>query len=49
MEDVTILRPFRMKILQTRPLLAQDAELKRLDELNRKAQRECAFLLFEIV
>ena len=48
-EDVAILRPFDMKVLQIRPSLTQDAELKRLDELNRKTQRECAFFLFEIV
>jgi ATP-dependent exoDNAse (exonuclease V) alpha subunit len=45
-EDVAILRPFDMKVLQIRPSLAQDAELKRLDELNRKIQRECAFFAF---
>jgi hypothetical protein len=32
-EDLTILRPFDIKVLQIRPSLAQDAELKRLDEL----------------
>jgi len=42
-EDVVILRPFEMKVLQIRPSFTQDAELKRLDELNRKTQRECAF------
>jgi hypothetical protein len=35
---------FDMKVLQVQPLLAQNAELKRLDELNRKTQQECAFL-----
>lgn len=39
-DDIAILRPFDMKILQIRPSTAQDAELKRLDELNRKTQRE---------
>ena len=41
-EDVAILRPFDMKVLQIQPSLAQNAELKRLDELNRKTQQECA-------
>jgi Helicase len=45
-EDVAILRPFDMKILQVRPSSAQDTELKRLDELDRKTQRECARLTF---
>ena len=45
-EDVAILRPFYMKVLQVRPSLAQDAELKRLDELNRKTQRESASFAF---
>ena len=35
-DDVAILRPFDMKVLQIRPTSAQDAELKRLDELNTK-------------
>ncbi|CAF3399993.1 unnamed protein product [Rotaria socialis] len=48
-EDVAILRPFYMKVLQIRPSLAQDAELKRLDELNRKTQQECASFVFEIL
>ena len=48
-EDIAILRPFDIKVLQARPSPVQDDELKRLDELNRKTQRECAFLLFEIV
>jgi len=42
-EDVAILRPFDMKVLQIQPSLAQNAELKRLDEFNRKIQQECAF------
>ncbi len=38
-EDLAILRPFDMKVLQIRPSLAQNAELARLDELDRKTQR----------
>ncbi len=38
--DVAILRPFNMKVLQVRPSPDPDAQLKRLDELNRKAQRK---------
>ncbi|CAF1412804.1 unnamed protein product [Adineta ricciae] len=45
-DDVAILRPFDMKILQVRPSLAQDAELKRLDELDRKTKRECTSFTF---
>ncbi|CAF4089035.1 unnamed protein product, partial [Rotaria magnacalcarata] len=45
-EVVAILRPFDMKVLQIRPSLAQDAELKRLDQLNRKTQKECASFVF---
>lgn len=45
-EDVVILRPFDMKVLQIRPTPAQDAELKRLDELNRKTRQECASFVF---
>ncbi len=45
-EDIAILRPFDMKVLQVRPSPTQDAELKRLDELDRKTQRECAFFTF---
>ena len=45
-EDVAILRPFDMKILQVRPSLAQDAELNRLDELDRKTKRECTTFTF---
>ncbi len=41
-EDVAILRPFDMKVLQIQSSLAQNAELKRLDELNRKTQQESA-------
>jgi hypothetical protein len=43
---VAILRPFDMKVLQVRSSPAQDAELKRLDELDRKTQRECAPFTF---
>jgi hypothetical protein len=45
-EDIVILRPFDMKVLQVRPSSAQDIELKRLDELDRKTQRECACFAF---
>ena len=45
-EDIAILRPFDMKVLQVRPSSAQDIELKRLDELDRKTKRECASLTF---
>jgi hypothetical protein len=45
-EDIAILRPFDMKVLQVRPTSAQDAELQRLDELNKKTKRECASFTF---
>jgi hypothetical protein len=45
-EDIVILRPFDMKVLQVRPSLAQNAELKRLDELDRKTKQECASFTF---
>jgi hypothetical protein len=45
-EDIVILRPFDMKVLQVRPSFVQDIELKRLDELDRKTQRECASFAF---
>lgn len=45
-DDAAILRPFDMKVLQVRPSSPQDAELKRLDELNRKTHRECTRLAF---
>ncbi|CAF1563349.1 unnamed protein product [Rotaria magnacalcarata] len=48
-EDVAILRPFALKVLQIRPSLAQDAELKRLEQLNRKTQKECASFVFKIL
>jgi hypothetical protein len=37
---------FDMKVLQVRPSSAQDIELKRLDELDRKTQRQCACFAF---
>lgn len=45
-EDIAIFRPFEMQVLQVRPSLTQDAELKRLDELDRKTRRECAAFAF---
>jgi len=45
-EDLAILRPFDMKVLQIRPSPAQNAELARLDKLDRKIQRECAHFTF---
>jgi hypothetical protein len=45
-EDVAILRPFDMKVLQVRPFPAQTAELERLGELNRKTEQECACFAF---
>ncbi len=45
-EDIAILRPFDMKVLQVRPSPPQDAELKRLDELDRKTKQECASCTF---
>jgi hypothetical protein len=41
-EDLVILRPFDMRVLQVQPSLAQNTELKRLDELDRKTRRVCA-------
>ena len=41
-EDIVFLRSFGLKVLQVRPSSAQDTELKRLDELDRITQRECA-------
>ena len=38
-EDLAILRPFDMKVLQIRPSPAQNAELARVDELDRKTQK----------
>ena len=38
--DLAILRPFDMKVLQIRPSPAQNAESKRLNELNRKTEQE---------
>ena len=45
-EDLAILRPFDMKVLQIRPSPAQNAELACLDELDRKTQKECAHFSF---
>ena len=45
-EDLAILRPFDMKVLQIRPSSAQNAELARLDELDRKTRRDCAHFAF---
>ncbi len=45
-EDVAILRPFDMKVLQVRPSPAQNAELKRLDELCRKDTTRMCFFYF---
>jgi hypothetical protein len=45
-EDLDILQPFDMKVLQIRPSLAQNSELARLDELDRKTQRECLRFAF---
>ena len=45
-DDAAILRPFDMKFLQIRPSPAQDAEPKRLDELNRKTELECSHVNF---
>jgi len=45
-EDVAILQSFDMKILQVQPSSAHNAELKRLDELDRKRQRKYASFIF---
>ena len=45
-KDLAILRPFGIKVLQIRPSPAQNAELARLDEVDRKTQRECAYFTF---
>ena len=45
-EDLAILRPFDMKVLQICPSPAQNAELARLDELDRKTQKEYAHFSF---
>jgi hypothetical protein len=45
-EDLAIVRPFDMRALQIRPSSVQNAELARLDELDRKTQRECAHFNF---
>ena len=47
-EELAVLRPFDMKVLQIRPSPTQNAELARLDELDRKTQREmCSFYFFK--
>ena len=45
-DEVASLQPFDRKILQIRPSPAQDAELKRLNELNRKTEQECNHVNF---
>ena len=45
-EDLAILRPFDMKVLQIRPSSAQNAELAHFDELDRTTQKECAHFNF---
>ena len=45
-EDLAILRPFDMKVLQIRLSPGQNAELARLDELDRKTQKECSHFSF---
>ena len=45
-EDLAILRPFDMKVLQIRPSPAQNTELARLDKLDKITQRECAHFTF---
>jgi hypothetical protein len=45
-EDLAILRPLDMKVLQIRPSSAQNTELTRLDRLDRKTQRECTHFTF---
>ena len=45
-EDLAVLRPFDIKVLQIRLSPAQNAELARLDELDRKTQRECTNFTF---
>ncbi|CAF1461499.1 unnamed protein product [Adineta ricciae] len=44
-EHIVILRTFDMKVLPVRPSLAQDARLKRLDELDKKTKRQCTFFI----
>ncbi|CAF1656296.1 unnamed protein product [Adineta ricciae] len=49
-DDIVILRPFDMKVLQVQPSSVQDAELKRLDDLDKKDKtRVCLFHFFEHV
>ncbi|CAF1207620.1 unnamed protein product [Adineta ricciae] len=45
-DHIVILRPFHMKVLQVQPSSAQDAELKRLDELDKKTKRECTSFIY---
>jgi hypothetical protein len=45
-ENGVNLRSFDMKLLQIQPSTVQDAEFKRLHELDRKTQRECASFTF---
>ena len=47
-EDVAILRSSHMKVLQLRPSSDQDDELKRLDELDRRVQREYDFYFLKL-
>ena len=42
-EDVAILASFDMTVLEVRSSSAQDGELKRLNELNRKTWQKCAY------
>ena len=43
-----MLRSSHMKVLQLRPSSAQDDELKRLDELDRRVQREYDFYFLKL-
>ena len=47
-DDVAILRSSHMKVLQLRPSSAQDDGLKRLDELDRRVQREYDFYFLKL-
>ena len=47
-EDIVLLRPFDMKVLQVRPSSVQDIELKRLYELDRKTTRMCLFCFLKL-
>jgi len=48
-KDVTIFQYFDIEALHVGPFFAQNTELKGLDELDRKIQRECPNFTFEIV